>query len=300
MSKYHINKNGVPAPCKAQQGKCPYGGEGGTENHYNTLEEAQEAAHAINAQEHSLLPKEMPKENNEVSLPEIEDNVSLDSMNGEKTIEQKEKYYVYADGTSTKKMRDNEEPVHVYDNWKETSSMLNQINQNRYSEIYGVPPVIDENEVSISEQEEYYLAQEEIEKGVKRGPFRSTNDYASIDRFVRNYLGDGMKTSSNLKDAKKFIMFAGFGGNNSALIIGEKEKVDGPLGLLGVKKAKKGILLKKVIVKDENDKDKKSFQLPSMLEIHYLDEKGISRKIKEHNKRRNEGIDDTRVFINED
>ena len=25
MSRFHINKHGVPAPCKAQAGKCPLG-----------------------------------------------------------------------------------------------------------------------------------------------------------------------------------------------------------------------------------------------------------------------------------
>lgn len=37
MSKFHINKHGVPAPCKAQKGNCPYDGE---DSHFNTVEEA--------------------------------------------------------------------------------------------------------------------------------------------------------------------------------------------------------------------------------------------------------------------
>ena len=56
MSKFHINKHGVPAPCKAEKGKCPYGGESGDENHFDTLEEAQAYADKMNAATHGYLP----------------------------------------------------------------------------------------------------------------------------------------------------------------------------------------------------------------------------------------------------
>lgn len=42
MSKYHVGPNG-PGPCKAEKGNCPYGGESGEENHYNSMEEAEQA-----------------------------------------------------------------------------------------------------------------------------------------------------------------------------------------------------------------------------------------------------------------
>ena len=38
MAKYHINKNGIPAICKAKDGNCPLGGEG---EHFDSEEEAQ-------------------------------------------------------------------------------------------------------------------------------------------------------------------------------------------------------------------------------------------------------------------
>lgn len=41
MSKFHINKHGVPAPCRAKEGNCPLGGE---ESHFKSQEDAQ--AHA--------------------------------------------------------------------------------------------------------------------------------------------------------------------------------------------------------------------------------------------------------------
>lgn len=62
MSKFHINKKGVPAPCHAQQGKCPLGGDSGEEGHYNSVEEAQVEADRRNSEGHDLLPN-MPKEN---------------------------------------------------------------------------------------------------------------------------------------------------------------------------------------------------------------------------------------------
>ena len=44
MAKFHINKHGVPAPCKATKGNCPYGGE---DSHYKSQEEAQIAIDKI-------------------------------------------------------------------------------------------------------------------------------------------------------------------------------------------------------------------------------------------------------------
>ena len=57
MSKFHINKHGVPAPCKATKGNCPYGGATGNENHYDSLEEAQATIDAMNEQEFGILGK---------------------------------------------------------------------------------------------------------------------------------------------------------------------------------------------------------------------------------------------------
>lgn len=56
MTKYHINNHGVPAPCRAKKGNCPYGGSDGTENHFNTEEEAQVYAKKILEGEYNFLP----------------------------------------------------------------------------------------------------------------------------------------------------------------------------------------------------------------------------------------------------
>lgn len=42
MAKYHIGRNG-PSVCRALNGKCPYGGATGSENHFETEQEAQKS-----------------------------------------------------------------------------------------------------------------------------------------------------------------------------------------------------------------------------------------------------------------
>lgn len=52
MSKFHINSKGVPAPCKAQKGNCPFGD---ADSHYNSVEQAQEIADKLNKKEYGIL-----------------------------------------------------------------------------------------------------------------------------------------------------------------------------------------------------------------------------------------------------
>lgn len=52
MSKFHINKHGVPAICKATKGNCPLGGDG---EHFATRAEAQSHADKVNQEKFSLL-----------------------------------------------------------------------------------------------------------------------------------------------------------------------------------------------------------------------------------------------------
>lgn len=53
MSKFHINKRGVPAVCKATKGNCPLGG---SDTHFETLGDAQAHADKVNEASHGLLP----------------------------------------------------------------------------------------------------------------------------------------------------------------------------------------------------------------------------------------------------
>lgn len=56
MTKFHINKHGVPAPCKAKAGNCPLGGDTGGDNHFDSIEEAEEYVNSKFSGEHGLLP----------------------------------------------------------------------------------------------------------------------------------------------------------------------------------------------------------------------------------------------------
>lgn len=52
MAKFHISKNGKPAPCNAKSGNCPLGGES---EHYSTREEANKAIENNMASQQNVL-----------------------------------------------------------------------------------------------------------------------------------------------------------------------------------------------------------------------------------------------------
>lgn len=52
MTKYHINSKGVPSPCKATKGNCPFGGG---ESHYDSKEAAQLAADKKHESEFGII-----------------------------------------------------------------------------------------------------------------------------------------------------------------------------------------------------------------------------------------------------
>lgn len=54
MSKFHINKHGVPAPCRAIKGNCPLGG---ADTHFDSQEQAQNHADKKNSAEFGTLPE---------------------------------------------------------------------------------------------------------------------------------------------------------------------------------------------------------------------------------------------------
>lgn len=62
MSKFHINNNGVPAPCKAKEGNCPLGSN---EQHFSSKEEAQVYADTQGEQLHGILPEVSNKTSDE-------------------------------------------------------------------------------------------------------------------------------------------------------------------------------------------------------------------------------------------
>lgn len=72
--RYHINKHGVPAVCKAQLGKCPLGSN---DNHFNTKKEANNFIQQQNMKQHGLLPQVNKKDVKPYRLAKTEKDLSF-------------------------------------------------------------------------------------------------------------------------------------------------------------------------------------------------------------------------------
>lgn len=81
MSRYHVNPNtGEASPCRARVRPCPHGGDSGTENHYESMEEAQKAGETMLSEQHgavnskrtrNLSPQEALMEDSSTKLAEL-------------------------------------------------------------------------------------------------------------------------------------------------------------------------------------------------------------------------------------
>ena len=67
MAKYHIKRNGTPGVCNAQEGNCPLGD---VKQHYNSLEEANNAADLVN--EKNILIENLSNAKNKFQQRRIE------------------------------------------------------------------------------------------------------------------------------------------------------------------------------------------------------------------------------------
>ena len=83
---YHIAKNGAPAACTAQPGKCPLGNQ---DEHFDTVEEAQIYADQLNQKYRDAYNdfKEKLKndrleaiENNKDKINELKEKLNLDEL----------------------------------------------------------------------------------------------------------------------------------------------------------------------------------------------------------------------------
>lgn len=72
--RYHINKHGVPAVCKAQPGNCPLGGN---DNHFNTKKDANNFIQQQNMKQHGLLPQVNKKDVKPYRLAKTEKDLSF-------------------------------------------------------------------------------------------------------------------------------------------------------------------------------------------------------------------------------
>lgn len=79
MRRYHINpRTGVPSICRAESGKCPYGGDTGDKNHYNTYSEAQKKSQEYFEKMYNLLPASFTVDSEKL-MEEIEENKKIKS-----------------------------------------------------------------------------------------------------------------------------------------------------------------------------------------------------------------------------
>lgn len=56
MTKYHIKKDGTPGVCRAKNGNCPLGG---SESHYDSMNEAQEAAQLQMEEKYGVISEQI-------------------------------------------------------------------------------------------------------------------------------------------------------------------------------------------------------------------------------------------------
>lgn len=78
MSKFHINKHGVPAPCRATKGNCPLGGD---ESHFDNKEDAQAFIDNQMESKHGLLGELSGTSVKSVSINHDVDEVFPDAWN---------------------------------------------------------------------------------------------------------------------------------------------------------------------------------------------------------------------------
>ena len=105
MSKFHINKHGVPAPCRAKKGSCPLGG---ADIHFDNVEDAQKFSDEQNAREFGSLPELSEKKEHTFSKERISEkfpNLSQEEIEKVQKYSEKE-LEIYKEVSELKKMKD--------------------------------------------------------------------------------------------------------------------------------------------------------------------------------------------------
>lgn len=190
MTKFHINKHGVPAPCRAKKGNCPLGGADGNENHFDTKEEAQMYIDVSNEDLYGILPS-----NNEAFIYEDEESNEIEGNSYEVNFSEKENLE-----------REREHALNVI---KEKYS--NEVSKDTYEGRFDEPRVDENGEPkslyvrrkstteAIPEEIAVHLTDEEVEElGYYRDWTRANEDgkkYA-LDKLQEKTLGRKIDTSN--------------------------------------------------------------------------------------------------------
>lgn len=86
MNKFHINKQGLASKCLATNGNCPFGGKSGSDNHFDTYEEAQAYVDKMNKTTYGILPNSESNEYLGERMTQLL-KVSRDILNNKKLLE---------------------------------------------------------------------------------------------------------------------------------------------------------------------------------------------------------------------
>lgn len=280
MTKFHINKHGVPAPCKAKKGNCPYGGESGNENHFETEREAQKFADELNESKFGIINGINEVEKSSELLNNEEETSKLDEVIDNSLVEEKEEllwqaeekeellWHVQENGEILRISRSEAEEKNIEPmSWGEAEKVSNSIYEKEFSKANGIDFDV-ENMTSIEEQNAY-LSRGFDENGIAPGPHRAKRE--ELDYHINSYLGGSYV--GKIEEAKRKLM-SGFGEKNEVVILQKPRKT-----FFGLKiKYKKGVLLERITMPGDGP----SYKRKTMYRISYLNEKGVRNKIREY------------------
>lgn len=125
---YHINpQTGVPSLCRAEKGNCPYGGQDGKENHFNSYTEAQIYSQKMFEEMYRILPIESVEDPRRL-MQEIEGRKRFKAENAKKLPPPENEYKATKELMYTEDenfvMGVIEGEVYAADDWKYTSVAL--------------------------------------------------------------------------------------------------------------------------------------------------------------------------------
>lgn len=197
MTKYHVNAKGVPAICSARNGRCPYGGDTGSENHFESKEEAQKFADKMNESQFGVIPE--VKDNIDDTMKKIQSFVNDKMMGfGDET------YSVEStDGVHflVAKVGFNEEVAHTFEKPEDAYLTMNQLNEknqaNKINKIIKKIHEMTEPNESIKELSHYQLG----DKFLVDAKFQDENHKPSGSYIFENF--DDERSAIEFKDKVK-------------------------------------------------------------------------------------------------
>lgn len=173
MTKYHIDRNGKPAVCKAHKRPCPLGGE---DVHFDSLEEAQEFADKQNEQQFGLIGVEEPV--NEKSPF----GISKDEL-------QKEGSDLNAVTSLDLAMNDPTFFAAASDNFEENGKVKSEVENNMRKR-----GMISEDETLITPSQYEAITQASANGVERRGVTENDLKKAGVTKKMRSYMRGPLKT----------------------------------------------------------------------------------------------------------